>query len=336
MKKKVLLITLSLLLVFSSLAVSCAKEREEVVLHWDIALPPVTYISELAVKYSEIMTQRSDGRLQFEITFGGEAGYKLSDALHVMDEHLMDMTFAMLFQAGGDEPIFGVEVLPFLLSSWEDAETARDISRPYYQQILEGKWNCKPFVLTPVAPAQIFCKVLIESEEDFKKLKIRALDPITAEAEKAIGCTPVSVSPTELYTAAMQGTINSGLTSCTTCMESHWDEAFDYIYNVYWFNVWGGTHLINLDVWNNLPEDLQSIMLEAFEELEEEAWAGSKEYDDKARQTLVEKGMIDTGEFPPELKAWMKEQTLYISEQWAEDAGLTARELLYKITEAVK
>ena len=110
-------------------------------------------------------------------------------------------------------------------------------------------------------PYELLTKVPVNSLDDMKKLKIRATATVVAILEK-LGIATVYLPPEEIYLALSTGTIDGVI----------YGGAFDYKLlklnevATYYTKIsllrpgYVDDHLVNMDAWNALPEDLQKIV----------------------------------------------------------------------------
>ncbi len=126
----------------------------------------------------------------------------------------------------------------------------------------------------------LFSNVEIKSIEDFKGLTFRAM-PLYVPFMESMGMSPVIMPAPDMYTAMERGVID-GL------MFPKDDMVGFALHEVTKYRIDPGlgqtdlATLINLDVWNKIPKDLQDILLETMAEMEYMAtsrrfWRASRE-----------------------------------------------------------
>jgi len=131
----------------------------------------------------------------------------------------------------------------------------------------------------------------ITTVADFKGLKLRVMESsIYINMVEALGASAVPMAFSELYTGLQQGTVDGQ------------ENPLDLIYAQSYFEVqkylslsehlyYPRQHIINLDFFNSLPEDLQQIVQECSIEACEYQNRYFVEYTTKMLDTLKEKGM---------------------------------------------
>ena len=133
-------------------------------------------------------------------------------------------------------------------------------------------------------------KTPLRTIEDFKGKRIRAPGEMQVEGIRALGASPTFLGNAEVYLALQRNTIDAATSGPTSFWERKYYEVTKYLTNAeYQFGVFGV--LMNKKIWEELPKDVQAIMLEAGKEAQ--AW-GRKEcekMDDECVETLKKKGM---------------------------------------------
>jgi TRAP-type C4-dicarboxylate transport system substrate-binding protein len=95
----------------------------------------------------------------------------------------------------------------------ENVQAAARGLRPIFDREFK-KYNARPIYYAEAQTIQIMNrKNQLQSLEAFKGLKLRVLGPEPAEALKALGASPVTVSLGELYTSLQRGVLDGAMTN---------------------------------------------------------------------------------------------------------------------------
>ncbi|WP_077213271.1 TRAP transporter substrate-binding protein DctP [Bacillus dakarensis] len=123
-------------------------------------------------------------------------------------------------------------------------------------------------IMTNVSPAyEIWTSSKeIRVPEDVKGLKIRTPGGIANEVYQELGATPVSVAHPETYEALEKGVIEAASYSSVAVEASGTIELLDYAMFPHLGTAIHGI-VINENVWQGLPEDIQKAMMEAGQEM---------------------------------------------------------------------
>ena len=90
-----------------------------------------------------------------------------------------------------EDPIFGIDVVPFLATSFPDAKKLYKASKPAIEKKLAAQGMMLLFAV-PWAPQGIYAKKDINTVDDMKGLKWRAYNVGTARIGELVGAQPVT------------------------------------------------------------------------------------------------------------------------------------------------
>jgi len=164
----------------------------------------------------------------------------------------------------------------------------------------------KPFGLVPAAVGNSTVQMAgwfnkeIKSVDDLKGLKMRIAGYLGGEVYRRAGATPVSIAGGEIFSSLKSGAIDA-----TEWIGPYNDLAFGFYKaaKYYYYPGWqepGSTLecIINEKALNELPKDLQAIVLAACRVSNEELTAEYTARDSAALQTLVEKHGVQVKRLP--------------------------------------
>jgi TRAP-type mannitol/chloroaromatic compound transport system substrate-binding protein len=164
---------------------------------------------------------------------------------------------AVLF-TGGPGGTFGMDVIDYL--GWMYNGGGIELYREFYQKVL--KMNVHVFPILCAGPQAFgWFKRPIKDLADFKGMKCRQTG-MAAEVYREMGMRPVNMPGGEILPAGERGVID-----CAEWIGGIEDLRLG-LHNIWKYHYTPGMHesttvgelLINLDVWNSLPEDLQTIV----------------------------------------------------------------------------
>jgi TRAP-type C4-dicarboxylate transport system substrate-binding protein len=118
-----------------------------------------------------------------------------------------------------EDPIFGIDVVPFLASSFPESQKLWQASKPAVEKKLASQGLMLLFVV-PWAPQGIYANKEINSVADMKGLKWRSYNVGTARIGELVGAQSVTVQAAELAQALATGVVNSFITSAATGYDS--------------------------------------------------------------------------------------------------------------------
>src|SRR3954464_5121306 len=150
-----------------------------------------------------------------------------------------------------ENPIFGIDVVPFLATSFPEAMKLWLASKPLVEQKLAAQ-GIQVLFTVPWGPQGIYAKKDINTVEDMKGLKWRAYNVGTARIGELVGAQAVTVQAAELPQALATGVVNSFMSSGGTGYDS---KAWESL-----------THFYDTQAW--IPKDVTFVNKAAFDGLD--------------------------------------------------------------------
>jgi hypothetical protein len=148
-----------------------------------------------------------------------------------------------------------------------------EAARPWVDEIYQEVFNSKVLGIAPYPPQVVFCNAKIGSLADLKGKKIRASGRMTGKLLEALGAEAVNVSFGEVPGALQKGLVDCAVTGAGSGYSSGWWEVSTHLMPIPlggWDPV---VTAINLDKWNSLSADEQSLIENSVKsDLEAPAW----------------------------------------------------------------
>lgn len=170
----------------------------------------------------------------------------------------------------------------------------------------------------------------VAGPDDLRGMRLRAPGGTTARALERLGAEVVTMPSTDVYSALQLGTVDGAISSLADIHEWKWS---DHGKNVWSLGIPIGpplVYVINKDVWEGLPEDIRTVMLEVSAEFLERQ---IKDYADSLtgmRSDLEAAGVTFVDDVPG-ITAAARQAAEADIDRWlarAEQAGLPGRQLL--------
>ena len=160
-----------------------------------------------------------------------------------------------------EDPIFGIDVVPFLATSFDEAQKLWKASRPAIEKKLAAQGLMLLFAV-PWPPQGIYAKKDLNTIEDMKGLKWRAYNVGTARIAELVGAQPVTIQAAELPQALATGVVNSFMSSGATGYDSKVWETLTHFYDT---QAWMPKNVIfvNKAAFDALDKPTQEAILKA-------------------------------------------------------------------------
>lgn len=268
-------------------------------------LPETNFMVQNAVRFGQEVSAATDGQVTVSVKAGGSLGFKGPDQLTAVRDGLIDMADINISQQVGVNPLFGVEGVPFLVSSMDELKKYHEFVRPAFEKIAEEN-NQKILYLVPSPAQYVYLKVPVDSIDDFDGIPVRGADKNTVDVVSAMGMAGVAMPWGELIPALASGRVKGVATSATSGVDGKFWEFMEYIYPTN--HTWGSNMVtINLDSWGRLTSEQQAAIEEVAARLEPEFWEVSRQGDLDSIKIMQENGM-ELATISDDLRAQMVEK----------------------------
>ena len=217
-----------------------------------------------------------------------------------------------------ENPIFGIDVVPFLATSFPEAKKLWIASKPLIEQKL-GAQGMQVLFTVPWGPQGIYAKKDLNSIEDMKGLKWRAYNVGTARIGEMVGAQAVTVQAAELPQALATGVVNSFMSSGATGYDSKVWETLTHFYDT---RAWipRNVTFINKAALASLDKPTQDAVLKAAAVAEERGWKLWENKTEWYHDEIKKKGM-KVQKPSPELAAGFKKIGEQLTADWLKRAG---------------
>jgi len=233
------------------------------------ALGPCKVLESTLVPWLEA---RTNGQLEFVVSSFPELGLAGPDTLNLVASGVLASATIYGGYVGGELPAVEVQNLWGLYDSMKQEFQANEA-------IIE---DIEALVLTETGGVVMnhhlfsgndqyfFCKEKVETLDDFKGKKTRSHSAALSDWIEGMGASAQFIAFSEVYTALERGILDCGVTGADASHGQRWYEVTDYMIGplISWPFV---NNVINADKWNQIPEDLQRILIEEAAKSELEA-----------------------------------------------------------------
>jgi TRAP-type mannitol/chloroaromatic compound transport system substrate-binding protein len=221
----------------------------------------------------------------------------------------------------------GVWETPEQIRIWIDHFGGRELYSDFY-----AKYNVKYIDVMNGAPEPMWSKKKLANFEDFAGVKIRTPSGLTHCLFEKMGMVPVSMSGSEIYSALDTGLIDAAeFLSVATCVDLGFHEVTDFVLFPSFHASAGGNDVsVNMDAWNDLPDDYRVVFAMVSRALDREVIDGTVSASYGALNDAVAAGVTHTG-LSADLLAQTRALGVECFEDWASKSVFSA-----EIVESVK
>lgn len=305
---------------FAALAVLPANAQEQITIRYASPSAASDPTQEATIWFTEQVTERTNGRVQFEM-FLGNSLVKDQDIVSAIGDGLIEMGKIYTVSYPGQMPVWNMVNLPFTSPSpYVAMNVIHDLMDQYdiFDQEL-AKMNIRALGVIATGGTGIVSNKEIRSVDDLKGYKVRARG-IQAAAFSAVGATPVSIPWNDVYEALSKGVVEGSTNYIITTRPIRHNEVTDY-YVAAGLGQAIQLEIINRDFWEALPDDIKQVMTETMAEAEERYAKKASELALAERKILAEEtgpAKMEYIEFPPEERQkWIEASPDFFAE-WAE------------------
>jgi TRAP-type transport system periplasmic protein len=251
-----------------------------------------TFQVQNLVQFSEGVDKATSGKLKITVHPGASL-FKANEIKRAVQSGQTPIGEFILSGASNEAPVFGVDSIPFLATSYAESKKLDTASRALLVKTLAAQ-GIKLLYTVPWPPQGLYTAKPISSMKDLKGTKMRAYNPATSYIATAVGAQPVTIQLAELPAALATGGVDNFLTSSASGVDSKLYESVKYFYDV---NAWlpRNAVVVNQKSFDALDKATQDAVLQQASAAEQRGWAASEKKDDEYLKELAAKGMkIDT------------------------------------------
>jgi TRAP-type C4-dicarboxylate transport system substrate-binding protein len=242
-----------------------------------------------AKRYADEVKSATSGAVEIEVKSGGQLGFKGPEQLRAVRDGLVPMADILNIQQIGDEPLLGVEGLPFISNNIDELKVLHKYLRPEYEKVAL-KNNQTILYMVPWPTQYLHLKVKADSLEALKGIKIRVPDKNAQDMCSAIGMAPALIPWGETIAALSSGAVSGVSTSAVSGVDGKFWEFLKFFHQTN--HAWSSQIVtINNDTLKKLSPANQKTLAELARKLEPDFWASSLKADADSTKRLTEGGM---------------------------------------------
>lgn len=241
----------------------CAVWGQTIVLKAVTAFPKTHLNNDPVPAFVDAVNKRSQGKLRID-WLGGPEVFAAFDQIMALKAGTIDM---ILYYPFG----YMKSVMPEAdakglteLAEWEERKSG---AFEVWGEVFEKRVNAKYLGrLHSNITFNVFCNKKVEKLADLKGLKIRVM-PLYIPFMKSLGASPVTMPPTDIYTAVERGVVDGFMWPRVGMISWGLQEVTKYMVEPGVFQMEPAT-MMNMDRWKKIPKDLQALIMEVMQDHE--------------------------------------------------------------------
>jgi TRAP-type transport system periplasmic protein len=268
-------------------------------------------------QFAADVDRASSGRLKI-VVHPNASLFKANEIKRAVQSGQVPVGEFILSGAANEAPVFGVDSIPFLATSYSDAKRLDTASRALLTKTLSAQ-GMRLLYTVPWPPQGLYTNKAVSSMADLRGTKMRAYNPATAFIATSVGAQPVTIQLAELPAALATGSVDNFLTSSASGVDSKLYENVKFFYDV---NAWlpRNAVVVSQRAFDALDKATQDVVLAQAAAAEQRGWRVSEEKDNEYMKELAARGMrIDTSS--EGLKRELRSIGERMTADWLKSAG---------------
>jgi len=250
------------------------------------------------------VNERTKGKVNLVISSFPELGLAGPDTLDLVSEGTLGFAEIYAGYVAGDLPEAEITFLYGLYPNHEieflvNQAVQGDLEKLFVERTGGGQVISRMWISG--GDQFFFCRDPIRSLADFKGKKTRSHGAALSDWIEGMGAEAQFVAFVEVYTALERGILDCGVTVAFAAMGQRWFEVTDYMVGPLPSQLITNM-IMNKEVWEKLPPDIQQIMVEEGAKHELEAMRVTPAWNEVWIQRNIDAG-LEFIEFTPEMKA---------------------------------
>ena len=268
------------------------------------------------------LAERTNGKLIIESTSFPELGVAGPDTLNLVRDGTLDMVNVLGPYVAGDLPQLEIQYLFGVYTERSQQFDATVEMLPDIEELLIADTGGYPINVNWHNGDDIFLftKEPLHMPEDVVGMKTRAFGTSISDWIAGMGGEPQFLAFAEVYTALERGILEAGVTGGDAGHSQRWYEVISYINGP--LTSWPSSHnVVNKEIWEAIPTDLQEIWKEESVKLELEALRLGSIQNELGLQKNIDAG-LEYIEFGPEMRALSDEAVINnVVPNWVDRVG---------------
>lgn len=226
---------------------------------WDMpmAYSATNFHSATGAEFANCVTAGTGGDLEI-VTHPSGSLFKGAEIKRAVQTGQALIGERLLSGHQNENPLFGIDSIPFLASSFEDADKLWVAAKPHMTKLLASQ-NLHLLYSVPWPPQGLYFKREINSVAEMEGIKFRSYNNATARLAELSKMVPIQIEAADISQAFATGVADSMVSSGSTGYDRKVWESLTHFYEV---DAWLPRNyvLVNSDAWNGLDQDIRDVI----------------------------------------------------------------------------
>lgn len=286
---------------------------------WDMpmAYPSANYQSENGVAFANCVNAGAGKEVNIVVHASGSliAG---NDIKRSVQTGQVPIGERLISAHAKENPIFGLDSIPFLATSFAESDKLWNIARPKIDAALDTQ-NLVYLYSVPWPPQGLYFKKEVNKIADMKGIKFRSYNAATAKIASMSGMIPVQIEAAELSRSLATGVVESMISSGSTGVDSKAWESLTHFYDT---KAWLPRNIVfaNKDAFKKLSPATKNVIQTCAAKAAIDGAKMAESLTAGYLKTLAQNGM-KVADPSTTLKADLGKIGTVMSAEWIETAG---------------
>jgi TRAP-type C4-dicarboxylate transport system substrate-binding protein len=291
--------------------------------NWDMPTPypDATFHTTNISMLAQDIEKATGGKLKITVHSAGSL-FKHPEIKNAVRSAQVPIGEFFLSLIANENAAFGIDSLPFLATSYDDAKKLWEAQKPVVEKLL-AEQNLIPLYSVPWPPQGLYTKNEVKTVDDLRGLKFRSYNPTLELFANLAGAAPVQVEVPDIPQAFTTGQVEAMITSPSTGANS---KAWDYVKYYTPINAWVPKNVVvvNKGAYDGLDDATRQAIQTAAKAAEARGWEMSMKETEEQTKALGDNGMTVV-EPSTELMSGLRKIGEQMQEKWNETASADAK-----------
>jgi TRAP-type C4-dicarboxylate transport system substrate-binding protein len=293
---------------------------------WDMPTPyaATNFHTENVMQFAADVDKATGGKVKIQVHPNASL-FKANEIKRAVQGGQAQVGEILLSGYSNEDPLFGLDSVPFLATSYGDAAKLWKASRKAVEEKF-AKQGMLVLYSVPWPPQGIYSSKPLDSIADMKGLKMRTYNPYTSRIAELAGAQPVTIQAAELAQAFATGAVNANITSGATGYDT---KTWEVVKNYYDTQAWLPKNVVfvNKAAFEALDKASQAAVMKAAADAETRGWKTSEEKTSWYTDQLKKNGMNVA---PPsaQLKSDFQKIGATMTDEWLKSAGADGKAIV--------